>query len=303
MEKKTLRLFYSKSVEAWSCRRKYKHRNIDWLIPKGKNMNFARGSYVHLVMEKAWEFLLILSKEERKEPRNIDMAFGVALSKTDHIQQEFDIETQELSRAMVHALWPLVQSQNIVEVEEAKQFSFTNDKGIEATWIVKTDSIISEPYGFWQGEYKTTKSYSSTIQNLYHNGIQPWVYLWFLKTFDKTLEPLQGVRLFVATKPLKRAPKGRPMPPGATTEDMPINNTMMEKAKHYINDSVTLIHKLEEDGTYPKNRNECISYYGDCSYMLLCEPGVDENETYRQSVIDQMFHQEDPEAHHAKTEV
>ena len=114
---KSLRLFMTKTSEFWECPMKGHLRNHENLIPQGTNPNFARGSYVHLVMEKAWEFLL---KENRRDPEALDMAFGHALVQAEPLQRNLDEETKELCRHMAFSLWPIVQSQNITEVEKSK---------------------------------------------------------------------------------------------------------------------------------------------------------------------------------------
>jgi len=291
-----VRLFFTRTSEAWDCPKKEYWRNNKWLIPTGINPNFTRGSYVHEVMEHAVAHGLANPSAEDEE------RFAIGLSRSEKAHTLVAPEDHEMARAMVFGLWKLVKDQHIIEVEKTYEYEGKTSDGIPYIWTLKADSMIKEMYGIWQGEYKTTKVYSSTIQNFYHNGIQPWCYLWFLVQMGLH-KNLQGVRLFVASRPLKNKPKGMTsIPPNAVKEDIPMNRDNLFKAQEYIEDSVRHIHRLTETGVYPKNRNACLDYYGECSYAPLCAPRVENNEEYLQGVVKNLFKKEDPEDHLKKKE-
>jgi hypothetical protein len=128
------------------------------------------------------------------------------------------------------------------------------------------------------------------------------VYVWLLlKSGKYTLEQIEGVALFVASKPLVRIPKGmKEVPKPIVHEPVPLDPIQLQKAENFIHEGIRLIKLYDENNFWPKFRRSCTTFYGKCPYQLICEPNVEPGSRYREDLINTLFAKEDPLAHLAE---
>lgn len=291
-----LQLWFSKGIDAKECPYRYKLRQIEGIIPNKKGLALSRGTAVHRTVEFASKLL-----HYERNTLSTEECLALASSQMD---KEMGLEIEEvkdLVSAMSFALWDnmieekVKTNSKLIAIEESVPVHYPEHNFI---WTIKPDAIEEEGNGGqWQHEYKSTAAYGAAIQKIYHKGIQPWVYRALLRKTG--LYPnLKGIKLFVTTKPLKNPPKGmKTIPRNCAMELLPAGADMDAKAEEYVLAVARRVHKLEKSRDFFKERTSCVSFFGECPYYLLCEPGVDEKSTYRQELIDAMFKFEAPDAH------
>lgn len=265
-------LFFSKAKDAWECPRKYYWRYKEELVPKDPNTNLERGSYVHAVAHHAIKIV----KDPAMATAGRDVALGQALLEQ---RDKFRIsaEIRDDANAMTLELWKKLAAFNIVETEKVLQF-----EGEGYIWKVKLDAILQDPLdaSFWQGEYKSTKSYTSRLKVLYHQGIQPFIYL---TVASKCGIQLKGTKMFVASKT------------DCAVEDVIALDEHFRMAERFIEDSADYILFLERVCAWHQNRTACLTLTSECPYRALCHPHA--RPEYYTEVKEMMYVREDPLAH------
>jgi hypothetical protein len=114
----------------------------------------------------------------------------------------------------------------------------------------------------------------------------------------KEYKDLAGIQLLVASKKLKRIPKGAMhIPRNCVLETIPRGKSQLQEAETFIFDAARDIKEMEDKQHYTRNRFSCRNIYGQCKYNPLCVNKIDDNPEYRQSVIEAQFKIEDPEEH------
>ena len=274
-------LFLSKAFTAWECPRKFHWIYNLWLAPKEESPALRRGRIAHSISATASRL--------RQKGLDRDTALALGIAEDKEIMQITEDERAEIS-GHVFAIWDKIQDRKVTEVEKVLTFN------PDYPWIWKGRvDFIEEENGFWIGEIKTTSSYSSTIQRLYHKGIQPWVYLYiFTKLYQ---ERARGIRMYVSSRPSREAQKALGIPPGiqyCTVEEIPIQEHMLEYAWKFMMDSASYISGLDVN---LQNRSACQTFMGECPYLLLCDPHVTPESLHFQDLVTQMFKKEDPEEH------
>jgi hypothetical protein len=265
-----LTLFYSKAQTAWTCPKKYYWVYKRWLQPAVKPKSLQRGAAVHKIVANA------LLKQD------FEQGLAASLYTLEGLKEEDVDEVLSHTSSVWEALGE--EAKNVVAVE--KVFTYYN---LNFEWKSKVDFLLKDVTGMWVGELKTTNVYNSTLQRLYHKGIQPLTYSWVVKSF---YPEMRGIRMLISQK-------GKP----CVKEDIPLPPFMLDLAKDFIYDSYDYIRKMCEVQHPRKNRINCQSLLGECPYTLLCAPNVEEGSLYFEDVVREFFTVEDPEAHLQEEEV
>jgi len=277
-------LWFSKAKAAFGCEQAYHWRYHLWIEPQEKPASVSRGAYVHKVLEHAAK-----SKIAGTDARE---SLGTALVAFEKEMNTLPEEDIAMASEMIHNTWELLKEENIIAAEKVVAVDVPKTGW---TWETKVDSIIkvdSPLKGYYLGELKTTRTYSATLQKLYHRGIQPWCSLWTLRQAGFT--PLHGIYMFIATKPTVRVEK-----PSCIKEVVPIIEDRMKIAEEFIYDAIAKVLYLDDltPQQFYKDRTQCVTYLGECPYTTLCAPNVQEGTEYFNNVVDNLFQIVDPHEH------
>ncbi|MGW8177340.1 MAG: PD-(D/E)XK nuclease family protein [bacterium] len=264
-------LFFTKSRELHECEQKYFWRYHRWLIPKTKSPPLMKGGYAHAVIHKA----LTLQRESQLSRDN---AVAIALVEEE---DRYPLSEEHMGEAKGFslALWYALEDVNVVESE----LTLNLNMGDGWVWKAKLDSIIAEPDGLYQGEYKTTANYASNLKRLYHSGIQPFIYLNVAKRTDWDL---LGTKMYIVDK--KKSHQETVI---ATPEQL-------AQAQRYMEETVRRVEEVERRGTYHRNRTQCVTLLSECPYRSLCLEKAQEK--YVEDVVQLMYDVENPLAHYGE---
>jgi len=282
LNKNRTTLWYSKAKAAFGCEQAYHWRYHLWIEPQEKPVAVSRGAYVHRVLE--------LAAKHKIEGTDTQTSLGTALAS---LKKEGDALPEEdviMASEMIYNTWELLKEENVIAAEKVISVEIPKSGW---TWETKVDSIIkveSPLKGYYLGELKTTRTYSATLQKLYHRGIQPWCSLWTLRRAG--FIPLHGIYMFIATKPTVRVEK-----PSCIKEVVPIIEDRMKIAEEFIYDAIAKVSHLDNLKQFCRDRTQCITYLGECPYTTLCMPGVQEGTEYFNNVVDNLFQIVDPHEH------
>ena len=246
------------------------------MIPKAKNPNFERGSFVHQVINHA----ILNQKESPLLPP--DACLGASLIQNEGVFQMTE-EVEADAKAMTLELWDKLQEYEVIHTEK----SISLDIGDGWIWKAKLDSIIKPKVSdeLWQGEYKSTKVYASNLKRLYHTSIQPFLYLHIAREmgFD-----LKGTKMFVADKK------------ACVVEDITCTPQQLKEAARFIKETKERAEEVEAGGVYPRNRTACISLISECPYRPLCVENA--APSYIEECANLMYVKESPIAHYGEGE-
>lgn len=268
--------FFTKASDAWKCPKLYYWRYVEHLIPKDKSTPLVRGGYVHAVLNTA-------NKIAMHYPEMREAAFGQGMLVN---QNEYPLseDIRDEANNMALEIWGKLQAFKVLETEKVLNYEALSGKWI---WRAKLDSIIEDPLGQWQGEYKTTSNYASNMQRLYHQGIQPFIYLNVARHCGYKL---QGTKMFIATKPAKTVARE-----ACIVEDVIALTEHYIMADTFMHESAQYIAWLEDTSNFSQNRTQCVTLMGECSYRPLCKPGT--RTEYYKEVKELMYLREDPLKH------
>ena len=287
-ETKRLTLFLSKALTAWTCPKKYDFLYNLWRVPKEESPALRRGRLVHKAIAEA---LKGFNKTKDSQQARL-LGLGSLYSEISTLPDEEFTPILEHTRAVEDK----VLGRHIVAIE--KVISFFTPNWI---WKGRVDHIEEDDDGgLWLGEVKTTSSYSSTLQRLYHKGVQPWTYVWLLtKMFPNT--PIKGIRMYISSKKVKprfsldRNPSQDPnLGYNCVVEEIPSYPQALQAAEKFIFDSVKFVMNLDLN---LQNRSMCQTFFGECPYVLLCAPKVEPKSSYFEELLEQFFIKRDPEDH------
>lgn len=261
-------LFYTKASDAWKCPMYYHWRYKQWLVPREKSVPLTRGSYVHALMHTA-------NTIRKEAPEMAEVAIGQALlmEKDNFILSE---DVRDEADQMALEVWAKLQDFKVVQTEQVISY-----QGEGYLWKAKLDAILEDDLGgLWQGEYKTTKNYSSSLRRLYHQGIQPFIYL---NCARHAGFKLKGTKMFIVS--------GK----GCEVEDVLGLEEQYDAAQIFMDDSAAYIKYLDGELAGFKSRTNCITLMGECIYRPLCVPRA--KPSYYDDVTSLMYSKEDP-LHH-----
>jgi len=270
--------FLSKVSSAFTCPKRYYWEYHKNLTPKEKALPLWKGAVVHDIISFSINLL------KKNHPPDVALAFAM-------IEAEKEIETmpldhKHLTKGFILNLWENLKSRKILESERIITFPVPGFK--DTFWKSKLDLLEEDDSGLWIGEIKTTSSYTpGTLLKAYHKSIQPWIYLYSATKIN--LQP-RGVRMFIVTRPSK----DRPVP--VYIEDIPLTPQNFVAARIFIIESITFIQEIEAKGIFYKNRAACINNFGECPFIILCDPKVTGG-VYLKDLITHLFLTQDPENH------
>lgn len=269
---------YTKIKDFYECPRKgfllHKERIASKTLPKPLKI----GGLVHTGHEfyaKATSPLGSHSKEE---------AIGIGLlqmKKDDYCQTDEDYEE---SARLLHPflLHPSLTEFEIIEADQTKIIQLDSN----TFWTIKPDSILRHVLtkDLRLGEIKTTTGYGPKLQQMYHKDIQPWSYVAgekLIKEYD-----LSYIQMFIITKTKEVK---------VYSEPIPISKLRVSHALTHIIEGIKYIKRIEEGNFYQCNRNQCITFRGECIFNPLCDYD-NTSATYRE-VMNNLYKPYNPEEH------
>lgn len=159
-------------------------------------------------------------------------------------------------------------------------------------WYIKADLTFIETMSAWIGEYKTTSGYGPATAAFYHNSPQTFVYQ---RVAKHHIPELIGTKFFILTKTKE---------PRCEIESVYIVSDKTKIAEIMMDDTISFVEKIENDGAYERQGTQCKTLRSECEYLPLCyvwdpilntpEKGV--SHLYTKEVL-QMYTHKDPDDH------
>jgi len=270
-EKPQVLISYSMMRMFCECKKLFKYRYVDELVPATRDSNLFFGSIIHTCLEKYYSLDLAEATEE------IDACITNIYTGNTEVEEEIKV------RAMMSAYRRKYQNElkdiKIVDLEKP----FVGNIAKDVFLAGKIDGIVERNGSYLIFEHKTTSMLNSSYMDRLDNDFQILVYSYCAKELLGLDKPITGVLYNILSKSKLRKKK---------TEDSALyfsrvlgqykNNHMFARKLININEtkmktvlldmamiSRNILKTLETRDFY-RNNSHCYRWNKPCQYYTLC---------------------------------
>tara|TARA_Y100001956_G_scaffold82424_1_gene103264 strand:+ start:4783 stop:5694 length:912 start_codon:yes stop_codon:yes gene_type:complete len=288
MTEKTVKISHSKLSDFNKCKRFYKYRYLDELIPKKTKSALQFGSIFHEAVEALYKGFSIETIQEKIKQtiESIDKSF---FDQKDCDDLEWcAVVLKSAIQAWKKRFYDEDKKQNIEIVELEQKHSKIpvknplNGRRSKFRFSFISDMLVRINGNLWLVEYKTASQVGNSYINRLDIDSQISAYLVFLE--EKYKESIEGVIYRILKKPSIRIRKNETKNAfyerlnalfGNETDNYLIEyrfsrtNEELRDFKLDLWEQANYLDQCEKKKMFPRNTSSCMQF-GTCSYFYLC---------------------------------
>ena len=288
MTEKTIKISHSKLSDFNKCKRFYKYRYLDQLIPKKTKSALQFGSIFHEAVEALYQGVSIERIQERIK-QTID-----ALDKSFFEQKDCDdlewcaVVLKSAIQAWKKRFYDEDKKQNVEIVELEQKHSKIpvknplNGRRSKFRFSFISDMLVKINGQLWLVEYKTATQFGNNYIDRLDIDSQISAYIVFLE--EKYQEPIAGVIYRILKKPSIRLRKNEAKQAfyqrlndlfetqtDSYLIEYKFSRTQEELADFKVDlwEQANYLDQCEKKKMFPRNTSNCMQF-GTCSYFSLC---------------------------------
>ena len=278
MDNEQVLITYSMMRMFCECKKLFKYRYVDELVPATRDKNLFFGSIIHTCLEKYYS----LDSEESKE--EIDAYITDIYAGNTNLE---DIFCHSVEAIRAHAMMAAYRREYQNELKDLKivdlEKPFVGNIAKDVFLAGKIDGIVERDGSYLIFEHKTTSMLSSSYKDRLDNDFQILVYSYCAKELLGLDKPITGVLYNILSKSrLKKKKNEDKNQYFNRIGEQYIKNTMFARKLININEtkmktvlldmdmiSRNILKTLETRDFY-RNNSHCYRWNKPCQYYTLC---------------------------------